>query len=199
KEGMSERWTLPPEKVADKEAVKNLYAKLSVDMERLSQVANEAAKGQNPISQAAQSIQNNVDFINQVNQAYTYIQLPLKLSGQQATGDLYVYSNKKGPIGENDELSAFLHFDLEHLGSTDISVKMKQKKVSTKFYLDDAASFDLIEKNLPVLQDKLEKLGYTVSLKASKGEEPVDFVEDFLKQDVAFGGDIRRYSFDMMA
>ena len=199
KDVMSERWTLPPEKVADKEAVKNLYAKLSVDMERLSQVANEAAKGQNPISQAAQSIQNNVDFINQVNQAYTYIQLPLKLSGQQATGDLYVYSNKKGPIGENDELSAFLHFDLEHLGSTDISVKMKQKKVSTKFYLDDAASFDLIEKNLPVLQDKLEKLGYTVSLKASKGEEPVDFVEDFLKQDVAFGGDIRRYSFDMMA
>ncbi|MBR1628527.1 MAG: flagellar hook-length control protein FliK [Lachnospiraceae bacterium] len=200
KDVMSERWTLSPERVADKESIKDLYAKLSVDMERLSQAATEAAKGHNPISQAANSIQNNVDFINQVNQAYTYIQLPLKLAGQQATGELYVYSNKKRrQAGENDELSAFLHFDLTHLGSTDISVKMKNKKVSTNFFLDNDVSFDLIQKNLPALQEKLEKLGYSVTLKASRGEEPVDFVEDFLKQNVTPTGDIRRYSFDMMA
>lgn len=199
KDAMSQKWTLPPEKVADKDAVKNLYARLSVDMERLSQVASEAAKGSNPISHAAESIKNNVDFINQINQAYTYIQLPLKLSGQQATGDLYVYSNKKRKIGEDDVLSAFLHFDLEHLGSTDISVKMKNKKVSTDFYMTDDVSFELIQKNLPMLQEKLEKLGYSCSLNVNHDEEKVDFVEDFLMQGMSVGGDIRRYSFDMTA
>ena len=201
KDAMSQKWTLPPEKVADKDAVKNLYAKLSVDMERLSQVASEAAKGGNPISQAAESIKNNVDFINQINQAYTYIQLPLKLSGQQATGDLYVYSNKKRKIGEDDVLSAFLHFDLEHLGSTDISVKMKNKKVSTDFYMTDDVSFELIQKNLPMLQEKLEKLGYSCSLNVNHDEEDkkVDFVEDFLKAGMSAGSGIHRYSFDMTA
>ena len=201
KDAMSQKWTLPPEKVADKDAVKNLYAKLSVDMERLAQVASEAAKGPNPVSGAAESIKNNVDFINQLNQAYTYIQLPLKLSGQQATGDLYVYSNKKRRIGEDDELSAFLHFDLQHLGSTDISVKLKNKKVSTDFYMADDVSFALIQKNLPLLQEKLERLGYTATLNVSKDDkaEPVDFVEDFLKQGLSAGGGIRRYSFDMTA
>lgn len=199
KDAMAQRWTLPPEKVADKQALKAFYAKLSVDMERLSNVASEAAKGANPVSNAADSIKNNVDFINQINQMYNYIQLPLKLAGGQATGDMYVYSNKKRNIGENDELTAFLHFDLEHLGSTDISVKMKNKKVSTNFYMADDASFDLIEKNLPILQEKLERLGYSVSLNVSHDEETVDFVEDFLKQGTSAGSDIRRYTFDMMA
>lgn len=199
KDAMAQRWTLPPEKVADKQAVKALYAKLSVDMERLGNVAFEASKGANPVSNAAESIRSNVDFINQVNQIYNYIQLPLKLAGQQATGDLYVYSNKKKHYDENDEISAFLHFDLKHLGSTDISVKLKNKKVSTDFYMADDSSFDLIEKNLPILQEKLEKLGYTVSLNVSHDEETVDFVEDFLKQGTSAGADIRRYTFDMMA
>lgn len=199
KDVMNRRWTIEPEKVASKEAIKDLYAKLSVDMERLSQIAQEAVKGENPISSAADSIKNNVDFINQINQAYTYIQLPLKLSGQQATGELYVYTNRKRKLDENDELSAFLHFDLDHLGATDISVKMRNKKVSTNFYMSDDLSFDLLEKNLPLLQEKIEKLGYSCVVKVSHGEEPVDFVEDFLKQDLPAGKDIRRYSFDVTA
>ena len=199
KDVMNRRWTIEPEKVASKEAIKDLYAKLSMDMERLSQIAQEAVKGKNPISSAADSIKNNVDFINQINQAYTYIQLPLKLSGQQATGELYVYTNRKRKLTENDELSAFLHFDLDHLGATDISVKMRNKKVSTNFYMSDDLSFDLLEKNLPVLQEKIEKLGYSCEVKVSHGEEPVDFVEDFLKQDLPAGKSIRRYSFDVTA
>ncbi len=199
KDAMQERWTISPEKVADKEAVKELYAKISVDMERLSSIAQEAAKGSNPISHAADSIRSNVDFINQINQAYTYIQLPLNMSGGQATGDLYVFSNKKRHIGEDDELSAFLHFDLVHLGSTDISVKLKQKKVSTDFYMSDDESFALVQKNLPILQEKLEKLGYSCELKVSQDEETVDFVDDFIKRGMSAGESIHRYSFDMMA
>jgi hypothetical protein len=37
------------------------------------------------------------------------------------------------------ELSAFLHLDMDHLGSTDISVKMKGTAVKTNFYMADDA------------------------------------------------------------
>ena len=199
KSALQKKWTIAPEEVADRENIKTLYEDIEKDVARIAQSAADMTKGDNPLSQSAKQVHNNIDFMNQVNQTYNYIQLPLKLAGQQATGDLYVYSNKKRSIGENDEVSAFLHFDLEHLGATDISVKMRNKKVDTKFYMEDDAAFDLIEKNLPVLQAKLEKLGYNVALSVEGGGETVDFVEDFLKQDAASVGTITRYSFDMRA
>ncbi len=196
---LGNKWTLSPEDLADKENVKKLYEDLEKDVAKIAQAATEVTKGDNPLSQSARQIHNNVEFMNQVNETYTYVQLPLKIAGGQANGDLYVYSNKKHNRVENDEISAFLHFDLEHLGTTDISVKMKNKKVDTKFFMEDDASFDLIEKNLPLLQAKLEKLGYDVSLSVDGGREPVNFVEDFLKQDSAGTGSITRFSFDMRA
>ncbi len=196
---LTNKWTLAPEELADKDNIKKLYEDLEKDVAKLAQAANDMTKGDNPLSQSARQVHNNIEFMNQVNETYTYIQLPLKLAGGQASGDLYVYSNKKRSMGDNDEISAFLHFDLEHLGSTDISVKMRNKKVDTKFFMDDDVSFDLIGKNLPVLQAKLEKLGYNVSLSVDGGREPVNFVEDFLKQDAAGVGTITRYSFDMRA
>ena len=44
----------------------------------------------------AGEIHSNVEFMNQVNQMYTYAQIPLKMSGQHASGELFVYTNKKG-------------------------------------------------------------------------------------------------------
>ena len=182
-----------------KENIQKLYKDLEKDVARIAQSAADMSKGDNPLSQSARQVHNNIDFMNQVNQTYAYIQLPLKLAGQQASGDLYVYSNKKRAHGDNDEVSAFLHFDLDHLGATDISVKMRNKKVDTRFFMADDAAFDLIEKNLPVLQAKLEKMGYHVSLSVDGAKEPVNFVEDFLNQDTAKVGTITRYSFDMRA
>lgn len=198
KDAMTKRWTMDPQDVADKAKVKDFYAKLSVDMERLTRAASELTKSGNPVSDTASSVKNNVDFINQVNQIYSYVQLPLKLSGQEATGDLYVFSNKKGKRNPDDELSAFLHFDLDSLGATDISIKMKKKNVSTDFYMDNDISFQLIEKNLPVLESRLNKMGYNVTATVKNESKPMDFVDDFIKHEAPVGG-VRRYSFDVTA
>lgn len=82
---------------------------------------------QNSFVQTAADIRSNVEFMNQINQVYTYVQLPLKLSGQNASGDLYVYTNKKKLNDPEAELTAFLHLDLDNLGSTDVSIRMKDK------------------------------------------------------------------------
>lgn len=196
---MQNKWTLAPEKIADKDQIKQLYADIEKDIAKIADEAAKMTKADNPLSSAAKQMHNNIEFMNQVNETYAYVQLPLKLAGQQATGDLYVFSNKKRLNPETDEISAFLHFDLEHLGSTDISIKMYQKKVDTKFFMADDAAFDLIEKNLPVLEEKLNKLGYDVKLTIEGGEKPVDFVQDFLRQESVGTGPVTRYSFDMRA
>ncbi len=75
-----------------------------------------------------------MNFMNQLNQAYTYVQVPLKMSGQNANGELYVYTNKKESERSGCGAECFLHLDLEHLGSTDVSVKMqKHRNVKTNF------------------------------------------------------------------
>ena len=56
---------------------------------------------------------------------YTYAQIPLKMSGQHASGELFVYTNKKALAQGEKDLTAFLHLDLDHLGSTDVSVRMR--------------------------------------------------------------------------
>lgn len=50
-----------------------------------------------------------------------------------------------------------MHLDLDHLGSTDVSVRMRGREVSTRFYLDNDTAYALLEKNYPVLEARLEK------------------------------------------
>lgn len=39
-----------------------------------------------------------------------------------------------------------MHLDLDHLGSTDVSVRMRGREVSTRFYLDNDTAYALLEK-----------------------------------------------------
>lgn len=55
----------------------------------------------------AGEIHSNVEFMNQVNQMYTYAQIPLKMSGQHASGELFVYTNKKALAQGEKDLTAF--------------------------------------------------------------------------------------------
>ena len=125
------------------------------------------------------------------------------MANQNAHSELYVYTNKRNLRRQEGELSAFLHLDLEHLGSTDVSVKMLDKNVTTRFYLSDDASYDLVEAHLPRLQERLKKLGYNCTVTVENREEKVDFVEDFLQKGqpakAASRGMVHRYSFDVRA
>ncbi len=199
KDSLSKEWTLSTDQLTDQKKIDELYRKIADDAERISHASRIMSGGDNPVSQSASAIRDNVDFLNQVNQMYTYVQLPLKMNGESATGDLYVYNNKKKGPDDDGSLSAFLHFDLEHLGSTDISVRMKDRNVQTKFFMEDDVSFELIQNNIHILQDKLNSLGYNCTIDVENDEHPVSFVEDFLKQDQKTGGSIARYSFDVRA
>ena len=193
------QWLLEPEQLREASKVSDLYERLDHQMKQMENVMKAAGVTQNSFVQTAADIRSNVEFMNQINQVYTYVQLPLKLSGQNASGDLYVYTNKKNLNDPEAELTAFLHLDLDNLGSTDVSIRMKDKNVKTNFYIADDASYDLIEKHLPVLENWLAQKGYRCSITMSKEEKKVEFVEDFLQRDMPQAGTLHRYSFDVRA
>lgn len=193
------QWLLEPEQLKEASKVSDLYERLDHQMKQMENVMKAAGVTQNSFVQTAADIRSNVEFMNQINQVYTYVQLPLKLSGQNASGDLYVYTNKKNLNDPEAELTAFLHLDLDNLGSTDVSIRMKDKNVKTIFYIADDASYDLIEKHLPVLEKRLAQKGYRCSITMSKEEKKVEFVEDFLQRDMPQAGTLHRYSFDVRA
>ena len=199
---MEEQWLIQPQDLKTKDKISELYERLNRQMEQIDKVLKATGNSQSPLARSTEQIRGNVEFMNEVNQIYNYVQIPLKLNGQNANGDLYVYTNKRKPREENGELSAFLHLDMEHLGSTDVYVKMKGKAVDTNFFFSDDASFDLVQKYLPILDAKLTALGYDTTITVKNDDKKVDFVEDFLKKDLPGGssaGVVHRYSFDVRA
>ena len=196
---MEQQWLIQPEALKQEKKISQLYEKLEQQMRQVEDALKEAGVTKTRFPETAAEVRGNIEFMNQLNQAYTYVQVPLKLSGQNANGELYVYTNKKNLRDPDAELSAFLHLDLEHLGSTDVLVKMQHRNVKTNFYMADDASYDLVEKYLPVLEQKLKDKGYQCTITMTKEEKKVSFGDDFLRKDMPQTGTLHRYSFDVRA
>lgn len=197
---MEQQWTLKPKDVASENGkINKLFEKIENQLNRLENVIKAAGVQGEQVLNTSANIKGNIEFMNQVNNLYTYVQIPLKMSGQNASGQLYVYTNKKNIMDPDKELSAFLHLDLEHMGSTDISIKLLRRDVDTKFYFDNDASYELVKQFLPRLEEKLRDKGYNCKLDVINEKHSVNFVDDFLKKDMPNAGQLHRYSFDMRA
>lgn len=192
--GLQRQWTLTPQDLTQEGKVEEFYQKLMKESSQLSRMMNEAAQsgGQNingTQAHAMENISENVEFMNQMNQMFNYIQLPLKLSNSQAHGDLYVYTNKKNMAHRDGMLTAFLHLDMDHLGSLDISIILQTEKnqVTTKFYLDEDA-IKLVEEHIGELTERLLKKGYQCKSMVLEKEEDKTVLEHIEEQ--AAGGNV---------
>lgn len=158
---LADRWSIKPEDVESPEKVEELYQKLGKQLKRLSNLLEENGQRGSSAYQNVTNLSQNVDFLQQINQTYAYIQLPLHLrQGEHKTGELFVYTNKKNLARKDGQVSALLHLDMEHLGPLDVYVALKDTKVSTKFYVQNDAILDYLEANMDVLTERLQKRGY---------------------------------------
>lgn len=203
KDQIGRQWTIEPQDVADKKQVEQLYERIREQTARLSQALETAGKGDAPVARSVQNLQSNVDFMNQMNHLYTYVQLPLKMLGNNAHGDLYVYTNKKNLAARDGQVSALLHLDMEHLGPLDVYVTMKDKQVATNFTVADESVLDLIEKNIEALNKRLEGRGYSLKaqmhVKEDAGEEEDSSIMQTLLSQQKNISVLSRTSFDMRA
>lgn len=181
---LSNQLLLKPEQIA-KGDIEEYYTNLRNQTEKLLQILESTGRADTPVAKSLQNLNQNVDFLNQLNQMFTYVQLPLKMANDTAHGDLYVYTNKKNLMKKDGNVSALLHLDMPHLGMVDVYVALQAEKVSTKFYLQDESMLDFMEEHMDLLTERLEKRGYQANVQMvvkEKEESESTIMQEILKQ-----------------
>ncbi len=199
-QNLQEGFTLTLEEASDLGQVERFYQRLGRQLKALTQVLEEGGQTASGAFKAVSNLSGNLDFLQQVNQLFTYIQLPLRLQQGGAHGDLYVFTNKKNLAASKGSLSALLHLDMEHLGPVDVYVTMQSERVSTRFYVKDEEMLDFLEQHMELLTKRLQKKGYDCSFSMQVREEKekkTGGMEPFLGQESHVP--MAHYAFDMRA
>lgn len=201
---ITKEWLIEPEEAAVKEKVEQLYERIREQTAKINEAFQMVGKADSAGAKSVQNLQNNVDFINQMNNLFPYVQLPLMMSGNQAHGDLYVYTNKKNLARKDGNITALLHLDMENLGPMDVYITMQQSqnKVTTNFTLRDEESLELIAEHIHILNERLEKRGYSMNanfqLKDEESSEDTNIMQEILAQNKNISV-LSMTSFDMRA
>ena len=156
----TDKWMLAPEEVGDKQKVEQFYSRLSAESEKLSQLMQEADTN-HAAGSGAKNIHENISFMNELNQSFQYVQLPLKMAGKNANGELYVYTNKKNLAKKGGTLTALLHLDMANLGPMDVKISLETEKamLTTRFCLnEDVVAF--MQEHMEELTQRLTRTGY---------------------------------------
>ena len=156
-------WLLDPAEVENGKNVTDFYNRINQQVNSVINSMSQSLAESSVLTQSLQQFQENVDFLNQLNQFMPYVQLPLKMNGQSATGDLIVYADKKSLAAGKDTVSAALHLDMQHLGMVDVFVKMQDKNVTTDFCLENEETLDFIAEHIDMLSERLERRGYNLN------------------------------------
>lgn len=174
------QWSLTPETLPKEGEVGKVYEKIVKSLHILNETLQQSGAQNTALQESITNLSENIDFMNQLNQMYTYVQLPLKMQNGEKNGELYVFTNKRSLAEKDGEVSALLHLTMEHLGPLDVYVKMNQGKVSTEFTVQKEETLLFLEKNMSILTDRLQKRGYDISCKmkvkdeAGEPENPVE-------------------------
>lgn len=194
------RFSLKPEDLTKEHAIKDFYEKTRATLSSLTELADTSGESSASMKLAADTgskMQDNIQFMNTLNQLFPYVQLPLRLTEQLTHGELYVYTKKKDLSAQTKEVSILLHLDMDALGPTDIHLSLLRQNVTAKFYLTEQDAQELISEQLPSLTEALRQKGYTLNAQVMKREKEPDIVADFLD-----GGDaapMKRFRFDIRA
>ena len=150
--------------------MEEFYHKLAKESSQLTHMMNEAMQSANQANsgtpaRAMANLSENVAFMNQMNQMFTYVQLPLKLGNSQAHGDLYVYTTRKIWRAKMVCVTAFCIWIWTiwgHLMSAFL-FKLSAIKSPQKFYLDEA-SIALVKEHMDELSQRLFKRGISAKI-----------------------------------
>jgi flagellar hook-length control protein FliK len=142
-------------------------------------------------------LQDNLQFMKDLNNLFLYLQLPIRFKEQDVHGDLYVFTRKNQKHYDTERLNVLLHLDMTHLGFVDIHLFMSNRQVKAIFYLEKSSE-QLIAKNMHELIDVLNDKGYQLEASTQVSDSKPDFINDILQND-APSSNTHRYSFDIRA
>lgn len=197
---LKKQWSMNPEDIKNKDNVAAFYQKVYSQMKGLNKMMGAISPEFKESLAGSQlsAAQNNIDFMQMLNGIFPYVQLPFHANGFSGNGELYVYTKKKDLKKNPHQITVLLHLSLEHLGNLDIYIKKNGMILENKFFVEDDQSRRFVKKNINLLTEKLNDLGYSVSNEFTKKETKVDLVNDFIAQKESVTT-IKRYSFDIRA
>lgn len=200
---LMENLTITPHKLAKNGEMNSFYDSMEQKMNSFETLINSTLSGDDSghLSGQAHDMQSNIDFMKSLNEAFAYMQLPLKLQNQNAHGDLYVYTNKDKLKQNPQKLSLMLHLEMDHLGTVNIRLEKDHQNIKADFHLDQEASLHLIERNTHLLQDSLAEKGYTCQIQVQPLTQNETPVQDYLNAKVtpSASHEMKRFSFDIRA
>lgn len=189
---------ITPMEIAERNQVKSLYRSMNKQLDRLTNILKSSNQIDSTVFHTVTNFSNNLDFLQQINQVYSYLQLPLHLQNGEAHGELYVYSNKKHLAQQDGKISALLHLDMEYLGPIDVYVAMEQEKVSTKFMVANEEMLVFLNQHMDELTSRIQKRGYQCSYEmhvSNEIEEKGSVLEKILGEEKMLP--FAEYSFDV--
>ena len=201
-EAIKDKFSLKPKDMENPKELddlyKSIYDKTNKLMEAFSGSANSNS-GEN-MSQAAKSMQQRIDFMQNLNNMFAYAQIPVKMDSNQMNSDLYVYMNKRNIKSSKEEVSALLHLDMDHLGATDVHVSLYGTNVHTRFYVEDEISAKIIDEHMTMLEKAIAENGFkltneVITREPSLATGPNMAVKEMLGDDLEKS--VKRYSFDV--
>lgn len=198
KDTLLNKWTITPEKLKQKEYMKEHMDNLLKASTELKDLFKESPLS-TTMTPANQNIhlQDNLNFINHLNQLFHYIPLPLKLKQQNTNGELYVYSNKRTGGSLFEGIKVLLHLDMDNLGKTDIYIEMKDNQILSKFYFDEEETKNLVSSHIDELQELLLEKGYSMKSEILIRESNIYPMKEILAEEDNVT--INRYNFDLRA
>jgi hypothetical protein len=193
-----QKWMLTPEKLTQKASISDLYQTLQEDLVKISTLedSDKMSLEANRLQEPVKNLQENLRFMKDLNEMYTYLQLPLQFQEREVHSDLYVFTKKNTPPGTEKNLSVLLHLTMEHLGSLNIHIQMDHNLIKAKFYPEASGIEQLISDHLPMLNDALLKKGFQLQAEVLDTYEKPDFSNDFIEQG-STDTSIQRYTFDI--
>lgn len=195
---IQKNWVMKPEQLAAGERMEEFYEKLASQNRQLENLLNSTGRQGSEAAKTASGIKENVEFMNQINEMFTYVQIPLQMSQKTAHSDLYVFTKKKNLKEKDGKISALLHLDMDVIGSLDVYVEMDGFDIRTQFKLPDEDSVSLFEKHMDFLRERIVEKGYQFQSQVEIQKEQVDFVDDFLQRDHG-NAPMQRFAFDVRA
>lgn len=203
KDSVKAQMSIKPQDVARDGKIEELYEKIQRTSARINELMQNIGRGDSVAAKAATSLSDNVNFMHQLNEFVNYVQLPLRMAGEDANGELYVYTNKKNMNNEDGNYSAFLHLDMEHLGPMDVYVTMRDHtKVNTNFYLQTEELLDFIASHIDELTKRLAQKGYDANVKFTQKDPNVPvtpIADEFTKEEADTKVVVSRMRFDVRA
>lgn len=151
------------------------------------------------VGKNAAEVKGSVDFMNTLQQDYSFLHLPMFLNDQLLQSELYVLNNTPAGKEGKRSITALVRLDMRNLGHTDIYVKKVDKNIDIQFYMAEESQVSPLQKEVRHLHKALKNKGFNIlSVTVQTLGADFDLVKDFLEKD-GKPVDTKRFSFDMRA